>query len=210
MYHEAEHIQIENAHEGPEFHRWVAVHQGCGGRLDLVDADDGRSNAWICDKCGVSFEDDHCADVIAERRDAAARNAASELFATGDEKDAHRATKQLEKERKSIRSELLEKRAARMKARAERRADPAPLLKEIAAATSLDALRAVVDKGSGQHWSDADADALRTAVNRRVGELQQPEPAAAPTVAKTKPPPPDPEGEDTRSPLEIAMGAPRK
>lgn len=110
-FHQANNIRLEDNFASPSERKYIATHAYCDGELSIQDDD------WLCNTCNARFHDDHCADLVAERRDKIARDAASRLFATCDEKDAAKAIKQLSAERKSIHEELLKKRADRVKLR---------------------------------------------------------------------------------------------
>lgn len=102
-FHEAEHI-TESDLFAVEGRAWIATHARCGGKLTIEDDD------WHCAECGATFHDHHCADVVAERRDKAAREEASHRFAAGDDKAAHA---DLAAERALIAEEVAGKRASR-------------------------------------------------------------------------------------------------
>lgn len=105
MFEEAEKIALLDPTATVQ--TWIAVHVKCGGTLSIVDDD------WACEKCGVRFHDDHCADVLAERKDAIARHAASVTHQV----DAAMTEKILAEERAEIHAELVAKRKSRARER---------------------------------------------------------------------------------------------
>lgn len=102
----AEEITHENIWDFGASQIWTAKHVDCGGVLRIIDDD------WKCDECGENFHDDHCADIVHEREDRAAREAASKTWKEDPEGSARRLTEA----RVGIWERLLEKRAARAEA----------------------------------------------------------------------------------------------